>query len=371
MNENKICVYAIAKNESKFVEEWVKSMSPADHIIVLDTGSTDNTVELLRSFGVEVHEISYDHFRFDTARNDSLDLVPDEYNIRVCTDLDEKFESDDWAQILKDNWDEEKGRVIYSYVWNHTETGQPGLQFTINKIHGKNPDLRWAGAVHEHLTFMSTGKREFSDFIDLTGKIVLHHYPDLSKDRRYYIRLAEERIKDNPDDIQAHILLGNEYKVKGWPEKAVKAYTECLEKGQDNMDSIQKAALYYNLGSTYMQLNQALNAMKAYTEGIAARTTYRDNYYGLGVLYINSNLFDAAIGMLEQGLKGCKQEFFWMEDPFTWTYALWDALGFAYFAKGNIEKAMSCASIALSYEPNNQKLVENYQKYLNALKQNN
>lgn len=91
---NKICVYAIAKDEEKNVERWVESMRPADHIIVLDTGSTDNTVELLRSLGVEVHEKTYDHFRFDIARNDSLDLIPDEYNIRVCIDLDEFFENE-------------------------------------------------------------------------------------------------------------------------------------------------------------------------------------------------------------------------------------------------------------------------------------
>lgn len=86
---NKICVYAIAKNESKNVERWVASMRPADHIVVLDTGSEDNTVELLTSLGVEVHQKQYEHFRFDVARNDSLKLVPDEYNIRVCTDIDE------------------------------------------------------------------------------------------------------------------------------------------------------------------------------------------------------------------------------------------------------------------------------------------
>lgn len=64
-------------------------MRGADHIIVLDTGSTDNSVELFSALGVEVHQKQYDDFRFDVARNDSLDLVPDEYNIRVCTDIDE------------------------------------------------------------------------------------------------------------------------------------------------------------------------------------------------------------------------------------------------------------------------------------------
>ena len=52
----KICVYAICKNEEKFVPKWVESMKEADEIYVLDTGSTDNTVattqvSFLKSFG--------------------------------------------------------------------------------------------------------------------------------------------------------------------------------------------------------------------------------------------------------------------------------------------------------------------------------
>ena len=37
----KISVYAIAKNEEKFADDWVNSMKEADEIVVLDTGSTD------------------------------------------------------------------------------------------------------------------------------------------------------------------------------------------------------------------------------------------------------------------------------------------------------------------------------------------
>lgn len=53
-NKYKICVYAICKNEEKFVKTWIESMKEADKIIVLDTGSTDKTVERLREYGAEV-----------------------------------------------------------------------------------------------------------------------------------------------------------------------------------------------------------------------------------------------------------------------------------------------------------------------------
>ena len=54
MNKYKICVYAISKNEEKFVHRWVNSMKEADEIYVLDTGSDDNTVSLLQELGVNV-----------------------------------------------------------------------------------------------------------------------------------------------------------------------------------------------------------------------------------------------------------------------------------------------------------------------------
>ena len=93
MNKYKICVYAICKNEEQFVEKWVKSMSEADKIIVLDTGSTDKTVSKLKSAGATVYEERITPWRFDTARNRSLELVPDDIDICVCVDLDERFES--------------------------------------------------------------------------------------------------------------------------------------------------------------------------------------------------------------------------------------------------------------------------------------
>lgn len=365
---NKVCVYAIAKNESEFVEKWVQSMSAADHIIVLDTGSTDDTKEKLLSLGVEVYEKKYEHFRFDEARNDSLSLVPDKYNIRVCTDLDERFEKDDWADILRKNWDEERPRVVYHYVWSHTKDGQPGLQFDINKIHGIDPDLKWCGAVHEHLTFMSTGERAFTKFIDLRNQITLHHYADFTKDRNFYIELAEERIQESPEDYQAYILLGNEYRVKGQPQKAIEKYLAVLDRLRDKMTIEEQAGVYYALGDAYFRSQDAVNAMASFSHGIAINKLYRDNYYGLAVIYLNNDMYDAAIGILKQALKITVQQFSWMEDPFTWTYALYDALGTAYYKLGDIPNAIAAAALALKYEPSNEVLQSNYNTYINLLK---
>ena len=52
--KRKVVVYAISKNEEKFVDRWYESMKEADAIYVLDTGSTDKTVEKLKKHGVHV-----------------------------------------------------------------------------------------------------------------------------------------------------------------------------------------------------------------------------------------------------------------------------------------------------------------------------
>ena len=48
----KICVYAIAKNEMKFIDRWYNSAKEADYICVLDTGSTDGSFEKFKELNI-------------------------------------------------------------------------------------------------------------------------------------------------------------------------------------------------------------------------------------------------------------------------------------------------------------------------------
>ena len=87
----KIYVYAICKDEKAFADRWMDSMSEGRWVYVLDTGSQDGTpAALLRGAWVACREVV--PWRFDKARNLSLDLVPEDADLCVCTDLDEVFE---------------------------------------------------------------------------------------------------------------------------------------------------------------------------------------------------------------------------------------------------------------------------------------
>ena len=145
----KICVYAICKNEIKFVDRWLESMSEADYIVVLDTGSTDGTYEKLKAAPrVKVEQMIIDPWRFDVARNESMKLVPADASCLVCTDLDEVFESG-WTDILRRVWGEGEylDACVYTYVWSHDAQGRPERTSWYSKIHNRN--WEWRYPVHE------------------------------------------------------------------------------------------------------------------------------------------------------------------------------------------------------------------------------
>jgi len=99
----KIAVYAITKNESKHVKQWVEATKGADVQIVLDTGSEDNTYDLLLQYPVEAHRATLSDFRFDVARNMALDLVPANVDVCVSSDMD-KIPDPDLFDKIRQAW---------------------------------------------------------------------------------------------------------------------------------------------------------------------------------------------------------------------------------------------------------------------------
>ena len=215
MNKYRICVYAISKNEEEFVDRWVDAVNEADLIVVLDTGSTDNTVKKLKDRGVIVYEEKIIPWRFDVARNKALELVPDNIDICVSNDLDEVFE-EGWRDKLESAWEKESTRAKYWFVWEHGLTGNIIKKFSMEKIHLRH-GFRWKNHVHEILEYFGEGC-DNSIFID---NIILYHYPDTKKSRTQYLQLLELSVKENPSDDRAMFWLGREYCYE-------KQYDKCI-----------------------------------------------------------------------------------------------------------------------------------------------
>lgn len=133
----KVVVYGICKDESQFVDRWMDSMEEADQVVVLDTGSQDDTVEKLRRRGAVVEQEIIQPWRFDTARNRSMALSPPTADVCVCTDLDEAFHPG-WRAALERAWtpDATQGPLPLYLVLPARRAGGRGV------LSGENPPQR-------------------------------------------------------------------------------------------------------------------------------------------------------------------------------------------------------------------------------------
>ena len=85
----KISTCLIVKNESENIGRCLDSIKNiSDEIIVVDTGSTDDTVEIAKSFGARVYFYGWDN-NFSNARNHALDKATGDWIIFL--DADEYF----------------------------------------------------------------------------------------------------------------------------------------------------------------------------------------------------------------------------------------------------------------------------------------
>lgn len=356
---HKICVYAICKNELKFVEKWLENMSEADYIVVLDTGSTDGTYEKLKedSRVTRVEQEIITPWRFDVARNRSMELVPEDADILVCTDFDELFEPG-WAQPLRENWDSEKyDRAHYLYVWAHNGKGEPQDTFIYDKIHTK--EYNWKFPAHEVLW----PKEDINpSFLELSDCITLHHWQDLEKDRQSYEPLLQLACKEHPDDSHIHFLYAREKLINKKYDEAIDLYQKVLQ-----MPDIKQPNKRLVLLDAHYQIAQSLFAIGDYWEVISycqdfiyLDHTYRDPYFLMAEAYLCLKIYTLAESTAEAGFKHGIKHNDWVETGNSWLGWGYDILARSKHNLNDISNAIENYKIAISHEPNDVILLKNY-----------
>ena len=365
---NKICVYAICKNESAFVERWLDSMQEADYIVVLDTGSSDDTFEKLKNDKrvTRVEQKIINPWRFDVARNESMKLVPDDANILVCTDFDEIFEPN-WADTIKNQWISTKhNRGCYLYAFSHTDNGYPTDIFTNDKIHTR--DFQWKFPVHEVLFPINVDYLSY-ETLNFGDKVFLHHFPDKEKERSYYFDLLKLRSDENPNDYLTQYLLAREYGLKEDYDQAIIEFNKLINMGRYvRVDNVALVSAYGLLGDIYKIKKDLGKAIEYYTKAIICDKTYRDAYLCIAEIYNEFGLYESAKAMIKDAIKNTYQQFDWAERATTWAEKPYDILSVAEYYLNNINDGIIYAEKALEFSPNDERIQKNYQALLNKNK---
>lgn len=358
---NKICLYAIAKNESKNVDAWYETVKEADAVAVLDTGSSDDTIEKLKAHNVIVGEKAYDQFRFDQARNDSMELIPDDCNICMTIDIDERL-SPGWADIIRNEWiDGKHERINYSYIFRD-ET------YEISRNWGHSKNWSWLYPCHEVMKRNGVIWYEPEECLFLNGRVTVRHWPDLTKSRSSYMPLLELRLKENPNDDMSYVyLLREKYMAHKFLEIAGK-YSK-IKADADSFGNEQRGAALIYLGDSLYQISDLYTAITCYRDSIRANPFARCAYLRMAKALCDQRRYREAKDVLLECLKITKPNNFWnwVDTDSMWKWELYDWLGIVCYGLKEYEDAVMWSEKAINEDPNNKHLQSNYKLYLKKI----
>jgi len=222
----------IVKNEEKNLPRVLSSIKElADEVIVLDTGSTDRTVEIAESFGAKVY-----HFEwcddFSAARNESLKYATKEYILWL--DGDDEIEKTEHEKI-KRHLSERPGSAYYLRLKNimkDQKTEAIQLRMFPNKR-----GILFKGKIHEQV-FQSI--KDMNIPMSLCDATIIHHgyYDDTSmKEKLIRNRILQEKgLEERPDDVVAMFFLSRTLKGLNEFNEALGYIDRIIEKGEGDPD---------------------------------------------------------------------------------------------------------------------------------------
>ncbi len=183
-----VCVYTIALNEERFALRWAKSTEDADYRVVGDTGSTDDTVTILRNEGVIVHNIVIKPWRFDKSRNLVIELAPKDVTWFVSLDMDEVLFRG-WRQALEKTVRVDPRLTFINCQFASYFPSKPQItEHWHERIHIRG--YKWTNAVHEKPIYQLPPPPK----VGWCRELRMEQHPNESKDRTSYLKLLEYTV---------------------------------------------------------------------------------------------------------------------------------------------------------------------------------
>jgi glycosyltransferase involved in cell wall biosynthesis len=202
----------IVKNEQAVLDRCLSSArDTVDEIVVVDTGSTDDTAEIARDHGARVLHHDFADLDFAAARNRSLDAATGDFVLIL--DADETLHEDSTGLIRS----LAASPNPVGYVVNR-HNRRAGSKTTVDhtvRLFARRPAFRYRNRVHETVdsAILESGGR-----LRRSHVIIEHHLPTIERSaekNRLYMTLLERDLADDPDDIDRLTFLAAEHHKLG------------------------------------------------------------------------------------------------------------------------------------------------------------
>jgi len=342
----RIAIYTICKNESENVADWAASNSEADYRLVCDTGSTDGTREKLVQCGVNMIPISVLPWRFDVARETSLNLLPPDIDVCIWQDLDERL-LPGWRQQIEQCW--EAGTTVA----NHRYRNNGRAWQWHSKVHARH-GCTWTGAVHETLRW------EVPEHAIWMPEFYLDEYQDLDKSRSSYVNLLEQKIKEGDRHWRTYQFYSNELAAQNQLSECIeqrkKAYEVCDE------GEIVKSYVARSLAQAY-EAAADLSEANHWYQISTNHSSERETYHAWALYYYARQDWERCYFLAQQGLKITTPRDGFTYDPAAWGHALYDAAAQSAYHLKFYDQALALGRQAIEKNPNDERLEYNLAYY--------
>jgi len=346
----KVAVYTISLNEEQFVESWYESAKDADYLLIADTGSTDNTVELAKSFGINVASISVKPWRFDVARNASLALLPSDIDYCIALDMDEVL-LPGWREELQKSFDANATRPRYRYTWSWKSDGKPGLQYGGDKIHARS-GYRWKHPVHEVL--VSYGDKQESQH---WNALEIHHHPDSSKPRSQYLPLLKVAVEEDLEDDRNAFYYARELYFYNRYEEAAKEFKRHLSLRRATWRAERAASM------RYLAKCEPLSAIAWLEKAVAEDSGRREAMVELALQYYSIKEWEGCYKHASAAISIAEKPLDYLCEDFAWGALPHDLLAISSYHLAKYREAYEHGLIAKELDPESKRIADNLKLY--------
>lgn len=312
MSLPKFSIVAIAKNEANTLPKLFGSiqefLSRGGEFVLLDTGSTDNTVEIAKKGGAVVHEVGEKFitiideqtakaindrfvvddekpivstgnklFDFAAARNYVTSLAKNDFVVTLdCDEAYSVFNIDRINELIEQGVDQ----IEYQFVFAHDPQGRPVIQFVQSKAFDRR-NVQWSGIVHEVLSGATNIR-----YLDESA-IKLEHWQEQGKEHRgnYLVGLSLDTLQNPSKDRQSHYL-GRELLWTNRPKSAIKELERHI-----TMEGWQaeRAQSMIHIAECYGRLNDSNAQIQWLTKAYALDSARREALIQLAFVFRHRN----------------------------------------------------------------------------------
>ena len=365
----------IVKNEESYLPQALNSVKDVvDEMVILDTGSTDRTVEIAKEYGARVYQFKWCN-DFSAARNEALKYVQGKWVLVLDAD-----------EVLTQSIAAELKQVIHNELYVlinllRQEVGAAQSPYSqVSRLFRNHPEIRFSRPYHAMVddSVAQLLEREPQwQVVSLPNVAILHYgyQPEAIASRDKYHRgqqAMEAFLAEHPDDPYGCSKLGALYIALGELGKGI----ELLERGLQakQIDVPVLFELHYHLGNAYTRLKDPHSAGEHYQAAIKqqilpqlkigaynnlgnlqfsagdlnqARTNYETTVKidpGFAAGYNNLGMTLKGMGLLEEAIASYQQAVKLKPD-----YA--DAhqnLGVALLKKGKVQQSLSAFGKAIA-----------------------